>query len=1317
MKRTLRVTAFRVVAGICAIAIALFAQSRIANGVVPQESVLAYALGALLIVAASFRVDSVVFAGGRLFTPDDGDTPVSRPIRLAKLIALGLSIGTAILGVLRFAGKANEAGWLLHIASVVLLILAFLPESFRPPREFGWKHALGLLLPLSGVLLVALFMRAYLLDQFPFGVWFDEANNGDFARRILTEPAFRPIYADPLQLPAHFSYITAFLFQLFGVNLVSLRLSGVIFGMLTVLFAYLLFSRWFGRPMGLVAAFMFAVARYALPWSRFGMFWGTPPAFELMIVYFLDRALDRKRLADFAWAGLMTGFSLAFYFATRLYGGVLAAFALWLSAMFVVRWLRSRRMKPDIVQATASRAKTDRIRLAGAIAALMLGFLTAIAPVAYFAATNYDTFFLRTATVSIFEKRDEPDLGKALLSQATKHLLMYNVAGDRNGRHNLPGAPMLDAITGALAVLGLAIAVSQIYKPANFLMLSTFGVMMLGGILSLDFEAPQSLRSIGTLPAVIYFAALPVASVWKSLGALSADPNIPSRIVKALSVAPRWIFAIVLVALLSQMGYLNFDAFFNRQRNDTSVWLEHSAPETIVAREINRLSLDNKLVVSASFVGHPTLRFLAPNAAGVQRWTGGEPLEIPPNAQTGLAVLVEPRMSSTFNQLRLTYPNAQFRAITPPNNGDPIVLEAVISPKDLKDAQGVTVNYRDAAAQGRTVKTEAISTLAADWTKQAPVESPFTAEFLTTLSVSQSGSYRFEAGSPNAQLFVDEYAITGDAISLSRGNHPMRLVIPGSATSWVVRWRPPGAAQFQPISPSVLFRPPVSNSGLLGAYRNGVGWTGEPAFTQNDPEIAFYFQNLPLPRPYSIEWTGRVYAPVTGTYRFGTESIDESLVSIDGRQLVENRLGGPFVDAPVQLDQGWHDLNVRFADKTGYTRVYFYWTPPKGGREIVPSRYLSPPMGAYPTAEQVSSQPEPAPITKVSAQNPASKTELSLSGLTSFVTTLGRSDPVLTVPPQANPAPIPGPAKPAPAIAPPAQSQQPEPAKAASLLPTQPPAPQLKIESLLVVGKEGTANGEFKNPRGIAIDKRGRVFIADTDNRRVQVLDSNGGFLFAITGGQQPFEEPFNLGIGSSGDLWVLDSGNGAIVHFNDAGVYLGQLDGRSLGFFKPRGLWLDDGDNLYVADTGGSRVFKLSPTGDKLATIGQKGAGKGGLGEISHAIAASDGSLYVADVTNDRIQQFGANGDFLREFTIPHAGAATGPHFAFAPDGTLIVTAPEMHKLQRFSREGVLIGEYGEFGTTAGKFRLPTGIAMSGDVIWVVETGNHRIQKLKLGN
>ena len=88
---------------------------------------------------------------------------------------------------------------------------------------------------------------------------------------------------------------------------------------------------------------------------------------------------------------------------------------------------------------------------------------------------------------------------------------------------------------------------------------------------------------------------------------------------------------------------------------------------------------------------------------------------------------------------------------------------------------------------------------------------------------------------------------------------------------------------------------------------------------------------------------------------------------------------------------------------------------------------------------------------------------------------------------------------------------------------------------ILAWGSQGTANGQFKNPRGVAVDSSGNVFITDTDNNRVQKFNTNGTFLTswgsAGTGNGQ-FDTPIGIAVSSAGKIYVADKNNHRIQKF-----------------------------------------------------------------------------------------------------------------------------------------------------------------------------------------
>ena len=91
-------------------------------------------------------------------------------------------------------------------------------------------------------------------------------------------------------------------------------------------------------------------------------------------------------------------------------------------------------------------------------------------------------------------------------------------------------------------------------------------------------------------------------------------------------------------------------------------------------------------------------------------------------------------------------------------------------------------------------------------------------------------------------------------------------------------------------------------------------------------------------------------------------------------------------------------------------------------------------------------------------------------------------------------------------------------------------------------GKTGTANGQFAaNGGGIAVDKAGNVYVADSDNARVQVFSAKGKFLrkWGSPGtGDGQFGNPGDLAVAPDGTIWVADDPNSRYEQFSSTGAF-----------------------------------------------------------------------------------------------------------------------------------------------------------------------------------
>ena len=147
--------------------------------------------------------------------------------------------------------------------------------------------------------------------------------------------------------------------------------------------------------------------------------------------------------------------------------------------------------------------------------------------------------------------------------------------------------------------------------------------------------------------------------------------------------------------------------------------------------------------------------------------------------------------------------------------------------------------------------------------------------------------------------------------------------------------------------------------GLLGSYFRGVHWEEPPALRRIDADLAFYFHKQPLAGAFSVRWSGSVYAPESGLYRFGTRSRGSTFVEVGGDEVIANERSQSFVASDTQLEKGWNPIEIRYRkpDEFG-AGVYLYWTRPDAARELVPPGFLRPPgpRGRIPELE------DPPPI-------------------------------------------------------------------------------------------------------------------------------------------------------------------------------------------------------------------------------------------------------------------------------------------------------------------------------------------------------------------
>ncbi len=180
---------------------------------------------------------------------------------------------------------------------------------------------------------------------------------------------------------------------------------------------------------------------------------------------------------------------------------------------------------------------------------------------------------------------------------------------------------------------------------------------------------------------------------------------------------------------------------------------------------------------------------------------------------------------------------------------------------------------------------------------------------------------------------------------------------------------------------------------------------------------------------------------------------------------------------------------------------------------------------------------------------------------------------------------------------------------------------------ILKVGEAGSREGYFSKPNDIFISKEGLIYVADTNNDRVQVFNGDGVFMNAFNKGvgRQLFEEPIAIDQDSKGNLYVLLASRNTVVVIAASGEVVREFGGKPPGkgrLEKPVSLVVAGKELMILdADTNSVKVFTLR--GDFKREFGAKGNGKGDFKKPASIAVIDEGKFLISDYGNGRIQEF----------------------------------------------------------------------------------------------
>jgi streptogramin lyase len=305
---------------------------------------------------------------------------------------------------------------------------------------------------------------------------------------------------------------------------------------------------------------------------------------------------------------------------------------------------------------------------------------------------------------------------------------------------------------------------------------------------------------------------------------------------------------------------------------------------------------------------------------------------------------------------------------------------------------------------------------------------------------------------------------------------------------------------------------------------------------------------------------------------------------------------------------------------------------------------------------------------------------------------------------------------------------------------------------------------------GVAVNSKGHIFIFSRGNTSgpaygasaAQLLEfgADGRFVREIGHNLYAWSYAHTVKVDAEDNIWVTDKGSDMVIKFNPEGRVVmvfgrkqeasddgtGPLKEPEPALPPEDGLFRqvtdvawDAAGNTYISDGYiNSRIAKVDKNGNWLKSWGEPGS-KPGQFSVPHSIAVdAQGSVYVADRGNHRIQVFDGNGTFLRQIIInvpvdPDARPAIGNKAAqTTPSRTpgspwAICITPPPHqvlyssdaypgRIYRLSLDGKVLGMFGKSGKQLGEFGWIHEMACPAEnELYAAELLNWRVQKLVL--
>ena len=253
-------------------------------------------------------------------------------------------------------------------------------------------------------------------------------------------------------------------------------------------------------------------------------------------------------------------------------------------------------------------------------------------------------------------------------------------------------------------------------------------------------------------------------------------------------------------------------------------------------------------------------------------------------------------------------------------------------------------------------------------------------------------------------------------------------------------------------------------------------------------------------------------------------------------------------------------------------------------------------------------------------------------------------------------------------------------------------------------------------PFGVAFDTQGRVLVTDSATAALIRFDRAGRRMDVFgTRGRIRLKLPLGLHVATDGTVYVADATLAQVVAFDVEGN-VAAVFGRAGDLVNPTDATLSpNGERLYVADSRAHQIVVFDiESGSVVSRLGGPGSGEGEFSYPTSLAFGPDGSLFIVDQMNARVQLLDADGEYVDTLGgrgVGFADFVRPKDVAVDDNGYVYVTDNAFNNVQLFDVDFALLTFVGEGGLNPGQFQGASGVAVQGDRFAVVDQIGHRVQ------